>query len=78
MARTELSSLREGDSCIVRELRAHGRMRQRLSELGFIAGARVTCLQRSFTGDPAAYFVRGAVIALRDSDASTILADVLH
>ncbi|MDO4864330.1 MAG: FeoA family protein [Ruminococcus sp.] len=77
IAQTVLSSLREGDTCTVRRLENHGNMRQRLGELGFVGGTRVTCLQRSFIGDPAAYFVKGAVIALRNSDADDIVVDIL-
>ena len=75
IAQTVLSSLREGDTCTVCRLDNHGTMRQRLGELGFVSGVRVTCLQRSFLGDPAAYFVTGAVIALRDSDARCVAVD---
>lgn len=67
-----LSQLAEGESCTVRSIEINGAMRYRLNELGFISGSDVTCLQRSFSGDPTAYFVRGAVIALRRSDASRI------
>ena len=76
IAHTVLSSLREGDSCIVRRLAIHGAMRRRLGELGFVGGSRVTCLQRSFLGDPAAYFVKGAVIALRDADAAKVVVEI--
>ncbi|MCM1132154.1 MAG: ferrous iron transport protein A [Ruminococcus flavefaciens] len=72
MNRTYLSQLEEGESCTVEGLEISGAMRYRLSELGFINGSGVTCLQKSFSGDPVAYFVRGAVIALRKSDASKI------
>ncbi|MDE6788455.1 MAG: ferrous iron transport protein A [Ruminococcus sp.] len=67
-----LSQLKEGESCTVQSLEISGAMRYRLSELGFISGSDVTCLQKSFSGDPTAYFVRGAVIALRKNDASRI------
>lgn len=67
-----LSQLAEGESCTVQSIEISGAMRYRLNELGFISGSGVTCLQRSFSGDPTAYFVRGAVIALRRSDASRI------
>lgn len=76
IAQTVLSSLRVGDSCTVRRLDSHGSMRQRLGELGFVGGTRVTCLHRSFLGDPAAYLVKGAVIALRDSDARCVVVDI--
>lgn len=71
----QLCSLREGDTCIVKWLENHGNMRHRLGELGFVNGTHVTCLQRSFSGDPTAYLVKGAVIALRNSDASDIIVD---
>lgn len=67
-----LNQLKEGESCTVSKLEINGAMRYRLSELGFIQGSEVTCLQKSFSGDPTAYFVRGAVIALRKDDASKI------
>ncbi len=41
----------------------------RLAELGFIAGTRIECVAKAPLGDPIAYLVRGAVIALRRSDA---------
>ena len=42
-------------------------------DLGFIPGAPVSALQAAPWGDPVAYGVRGAVIALRREDARRIL-----
>jgi hypothetical protein len=42
-------------------------------DLGLIQGTNVEALQRSPSGDPVAYYIRGAVIALRDEDANKIL-----
>lgn len=67
-----LSQLKEGESCIIKRLEMSRDMRYRLSELGFISGTKIICLQKSFSGDPTAYFVKGAVIALRKADASKI------
>lgn len=72
MSETYLSQLREGESCTVKSLEISGAMRYRLSELGFINGCGVMCLQRNFSGNMTAYFVRGAVIALRMSETSRI------
>ena len=47
-------------------------MRRRLLDLGFTAGAFITCLQHSASGDPAAYLIRGTVIALREEDSRRI------
>ena len=40
--------------------------------LGLIPGTRVTCQGRSPAGDPAAYLVRGTVVALRARDAAAV------
>ena len=45
---------------------------RRLWELGFIPGAGVECLGQSPLGDPRAYRVRGAVLALRQRDARAV------
>ena len=44
----------------------------RLLELGFVPGGTVTVLQESPWGDPVAYGICGAVIALRQEDAHHI------
>lgn len=48
-------------------------MRRRLQDIGLIEGTRVKCLQRSPFGDPAAFWIRGAVFALRQEDSDAIL-----
>ena len=49
-----------------------GPMRRRLRDLGLIAGTEVLCLGVSPGGDPRAYGIRGAVIALRSADSGQI------
>ncbi len=66
--RTLLCDLAPGQTGRVAELCLHGDMQRRLLDLGMIVGTPVTCLGRSPGGDPAAYLIRGAVIALRDAD----------
>jgi Fe2+ transport system protein A len=48
-------------------------MRRRLLDIGLIENTCVECLGRSPCGDPAAYLIRGAVIALRSEDCRDIL-----
>lgn len=67
-----LSSLAVGEKCRIKGLSHCGTMRSRLCELGFVAGARAECLVRGFSGDPGAYRICGAVIALRQCDAGKI------
>ena len=47
-------------------------MSRRLLDVGFTPGAAVTCLFQAPCGDPRAYLVRGAVIALRREDARAV------
>ena len=67
-----LSDLREGESGYVMEVAARPAMTGRLTDLGLVRGTRVTCMLRSPAGDPCAYLIRGAVIALRRADAEGI------
>ena len=69
MSEYSLSALRAGQSAYVAEIQADEAMRRRLLDLGLIRGTRVTCTAKSPAGDPAAYLIRGAVIALRGRDA---------
>lgn len=67
-----LWQLAPGHQAWVGELSAQGELRRRLRDLGFVPGAQVECLGKSPLGDPAAYRVRGAVVALRRRDAQRI------
>ncbi len=68
-----LNDLSVGEVVQIQEIHTAGGMRRRLQDLGFIKGAQVECVQRSPLGDPTAFFIRGAVVALRAEDASQIL-----
>ena len=43
-------------------------MRRRLLDIGLSDGTEVQCVGRSPMGDPSAYLIRGAVIAIRSND----------
>lgn len=49
---------------------------RRLRDLGMVAGTRIKCVFKSPLGDPAAYSIRGAIIAIREEDAAGILVEV--
>ena len=53
-------------------------MRRRLQDIGMVDGTTVECVQRSPLGDPSAYWIRGAVIALRREDASAVQVERLR
>lgn len=67
-----LTELAAGEAGIVSRLHAKSGIRRRLMDIGLIEGTRVECLMFSPLGDPAAYLIRGAVIALRKKDADTV------
>lgn len=52
-----------------------GTQRRRLLDLGVVRGTEVTAEMRSAGGDPTAYRIRGALIALRREQASWILVE---
>ena len=70
-----LSALREGESAYVTEVSAGPAMDRRLTDLGLVRGTRVTCVLRSPADDPCAYLIRGALIALRRSDADGVVLE---
>jgi ferrous iron transport protein A len=71
-----LSILPLGRKAKVKELASDGIVRRRMLDLGLISDTEVEALQKSPSGDPTAYHIRGAVIALRSEEASKILVEV--
>ncbi len=70
-----LSALRPGERGRVREMRVEEPLRRRLRELGLVEGAQLRCLGRSPLGDPSAYCLFGAVLALRAADCAKIAVE---
>lgn len=75
MNQLPLSHMAEGQHARVSELLATGSIRRRLLDIGLVEGTDVACLQKSPAGDPVAYLIRGAVIALRREDSAQILME---
>lgn len=73
LTQRRLSDLPIGRTGMVLELQVEGINKRRLLDLGMIPGTRVTAVRRSPAGDPVAYRIRGAVIALRKEEAKLIL-----
>lgn len=70
---TCLNEINPGQSAVVERLRVHGSMRRRLLDIGLVEGTRVECVGVSPMGDPAAYCIRGAIIAIRAADSRNVL-----
>lgn len=71
--KSTLKEIKPGQCAVVSELRSTGCMRRRLLDIGLIKNTKVECLGRSPGGDPSAYLIRGAVIAIRSEDCDNIL-----
>lgn len=70
-----LDMISPGESAVVNSLGAHGSMRRRLLDIGLVEGTRVKCVGVSPMGDPAAYLIRGAVIAIRKADSRSVIIE---
>lgn len=70
--RTELQELTVGERAIVESLHMTGGMRRRLLDIGFVEDTVVECVGRAPSGDPIAFYIRGAIIALRREDCRSI------
>lgn len=68
-----LSELPIGHKAKVKMLTSDGTSRRRMLDLGLIIDTVVEALLKSPAGDPVAYHIRGAVIALRTEEAGKIL-----
>ncbi len=70
-----ISSLRIGESGVIKSLCAEENIKRRLLDIGLIEGTKISCVLKSPSGDPLAYLIRGAVIALRKEDTAKILVN---
>ena len=68
-----LNQLCPGESAHVTKILLSGSMRRRLLDLGLCTGTNVECVSESPSGNPKAYNIRGAVIAIRLEDSKKIL-----
>ena len=68
-----LNKLQIGEKATVSELLTKDHMRRRFSDIGLIKGTEVECVGISPAGDPKAFLIRGAVIAIRNDDSGTVL-----
>lgn len=68
-----LYDLPVGRWAIVNSIQVKGMTRQRMMDLGFIPGTMVEAIRISPAGDPRAFKIRGAVIALRKEESKNIM-----
>ena len=64
-----LYDLKEGQYAIIKKLNTESSFSDRLRDMGFCEGEKLRCVKKAVMGSPVLYFVKGAFIALRKSDA---------
>lgn len=62
-----------GETAVVKRLLSDDGIRGRFLDIGLVENTPVKCLGRSPSGDPSAFLIRGAVIAIRSEDSRNIL-----
>lgn len=67
-----LSSLPVGCSGKINSLKAKGKKRRRLLDLGLIPNTIIKAKRKSPLGDPIAYLIRGTILALRKEETDLI------
>jgi ferrous iron transport protein B len=67
-----LYELAEGEEGIILKIKGRGQFRQRLSEMGFVAGKNVSVIRKAPLRDPVEYKIMGSHISLRNSEAQLI------
>ncbi|MDE7194876.1 MAG: ferrous iron transport protein A [Oscillospiraceae bacterium] len=70
-----INDIKTGERARVKGLLAHGTMRRRMLDIGLVNGAEVECVGQSPMGDPRAYLICGAVIAIRRSDGDNVIIE---
>lgn len=73
----DLTKLPIGKAGKVKALLNTGLQKRRLLDLGLTPNTIVTTERKSPSGNPIAYNIRGAVIALRKEEAKNVIIDVI-
>ncbi len=67
-----MNMLSPGEDAVVKSVSDETGMKRRLTDLGLTENTRVQCQLVAAGGDPAAYRIRGALVALRSTDAHCV------
>lgn len=68
-----LKDLKTGQCGKIKKILSDDSIKRRLLDIGLIEGTCVECVGKSPCGDPSAFLIRGAVIAIRHEDCKKII-----
>lgn len=69
---SRLSDIETGESVYIRRVRGEGAFRQRISEMGFVRGKKITVVKNAPLNDPVEFSLMGYNVSLRRHEASMI------
>lgn len=72
-----LSDLQPGQEATVLQVKAHGQVRRRLLEMGFVRGAHLKVEKLAPLGDPMELVIKGYHLSLRREEGTCILVERL-
>jgi ferrous iron transport protein B len=72
---TTLNDLLEGEAGVILRIKGRGQFRQRLMEMGFVVGKKVSVVKKAPLRDPVEYKIMGYHVSLRNSEALLIEID---
>jgi Fe2+ transport system protein FeoA/Mn-dependent DtxR family transcriptional regulator len=70
-----LSELPVGSRARVSEVKGTGGHQRRMLDMGLVPGAEVTVIRKASLGDPVEYRIKGTAIAMRRTDADSIMVE---
>ncbi|MEA3345680.1 MAG: metal-dependent transcriptional regulator [Chloroflexota bacterium] len=70
-----LSELPVGGRARVAEVKGGGRHQRRMLDMGLVPGAEVTVMRKASLGDPVEYRIKGTAIAMRSTDADSVMVE---
>jgi len=72
-----LNDIAPEEKAKIKSINISGSMKRRLLDIGLIENTVIECVGKSPMGDPKAFLIRGAVIAIRSDDSSKIIVEKL-
>ncbi len=72
-----LYKIKVGQQATVRKIDSGDGIKRRLMDMGLVENTGIECVGKSPLGDPSAYLIRGAVVAVRSRDCESILVEVI-
>ena len=75
MRKNTLNDLKKGEKAIIKNIELEGSIKRRLLDMGLIKDSTIECILESPLKDPKAYWIKGALIAIRSNDAKKIFIE---